>query len=253
MAERFTQRAQRAIIAAQEAASRLGHDFIDPGHILLGILSLGEGVAFHVLSKYSVGDGMVRDRIAKVIPLGTSEAGVGELPFTPDAKAVLEAAASSALVLGHRYVGTEHLLLGLLKGSQGAAKPILEEAGVFEGEVLEAIRNLLDQTPAPLVFVEPPRNPPKRQSRVPEGLAACPHVAGFVELPGIGGASYGPPGLLVFMKAGASPDQVRAELLRAVPELSALPLQFKLPGERPIAKVDGRWLPVQTSPRNFTY
>lgn len=253
MADRFTQRAQRAIIAAQEAASKLGHDFIDPGHILLGILSLGEGVAYHVLARFSVGDGMVRERVAKEIPRGSSEAGVGELPFTPDAKAVLEAAVSSAQMMGHRHVGTEHLLLGLLKGTRGVAKPILDEAGVAEGEALKAIRELLDHAPAPTALVESDARGAMRPSKVPLGMAGCRHVAGFVELPGIGGASYDSNGLLVLLRPGSTPDQAYAELLRVVPDLFELSLHFKLPGERPVTKVNGHWITVETGSRTFTY
>lgn len=253
MAERFTQRAQRAIVAAQEAASRLGHDFVDPGHILLGILSLGEGVAFHVLSRYSVGDGRVRDRIARDIPPGSVGGGFGELPFAVESKAVLEDASAVAFELGHHHVGTEHLLLGLLRGARGAAKPILEEAGVVEEEALKAIRELLGRAPAPLVFIEPAPRPASPARRGPLGLAACPHVAGFVALPGIGGAGYETAGLLVLVKPGATPDQAQAELLAAVPELFELTLQFKLPGERAVARVNGGWRTVETGPRVFSY
>lgn len=253
MADRFTQRAQRAIVAAQEAASRLGHDFIDPGHILLGILSLGEGVAYHVLCGFSVGDGLVRDRIARELPQGDSGAGPGELPFTPDSKAVLEAAASSAMSLGHRHVGTEHLLLGLLKGSQGLARPILEEAGVGEAEALKAIRDLLDQAPAPVVFVKSAPKVDKRAGRTSQGFSGCRHIAGFVELPGIGGARYDSGGLLVFLRPGSTPDQGQSELLRELPELFNLALHFKLPGERPVTKVNGQWATVETGARFFSY
>lgn len=177
MAERFTERAQRAIVAAQEAASRLGHDFVDPGHILLG----------------------------------------------------------------------------LLKGTQGLAKVMLEEVEIREEVALKAIREFLAETPAPVVFVESVATPWKTASRVPRGMAACPHVAGFVELPSVGGAIYESSGLLVLLRPGATPDQAYAELLCAVPDLFELSLQFKLPGERPVRKVNGHWQTVETGPRVFGY
>ena len=136
MFERFTERARQVVVLAQEEARGLGHDYIGTEHILLGLLREEEGLAAIVLESLDITVEGVRAQIVRIVGSG-EEAGSGQIPFTPRAKKVLELALREALSLGHNYIGTEHILLGLVRENEGVAARILLD---FDADS-EKIRN----------------------------------------------------------------------------------------------------------------
>jgi ATP-dependent Clp protease ATP-binding subunit ClpA len=133
--ERFTDRARRVVVLAQEEARRLSHDHIGTEHILLGLIGEEDGVAGHTLRSFGIGGEQVRNDVEEIIGRG-SEAPGGHIPFTSQAKKVLELSLREALNLHHSYIGTEHILLGLIRESEGVAARVL----VNRGARLEAVR-----------------------------------------------------------------------------------------------------------------
>ena len=145
MLNRFTQRAQKAILLAQREAKRLNHDYLGTEHILLGLIALGEGVAAQVLQDLGIDLKKVRREVDKTVGTGDNILLVGEVPFTPRAKKVLELAIQEAQDMGHNYVGTEHLLLGLIREEEGVAAKVLEGLGASLELVRGQIINLLGE------------------------------------------------------------------------------------------------------------
>ena len=138
MFERFTDRARRVVVLAQEEARMLNHNYIGTEHILLGLIREGEGVAAAVLQNLNVDLEEIAQRIEETVKKGKAAAATGpDLPYTSRAKKVLELAMAEARELNHSYVGTEHLLLGLLREEKGIAAQVLTDAGVS----LEASRD----------------------------------------------------------------------------------------------------------------
>ena len=129
MFERFTDRARRVLVLAQEHARLLDHSYIGTEHVLLGLIDEGEGVAAKVLTDLGISLDAVRERIKEVIGTGGSSP-PGSIPFTPRAKKVFELALREGLQLGHNYIGTEHLLLGLIREGEGVAAQILTSLGL---------------------------------------------------------------------------------------------------------------------------
>ncbi len=140
---RFTERVQRVIIIAQEEAKRFNHDYIGTEHLLLGLVALGEGVAVKILSNIGVDLRKVRGEVEKCVGTGDSLMLLGEIPFTPRSKKIIELAVEEAQHYGHAYVGTEHLLLGLLGEEEGMAARVLDNIGVNMSEVRGEIITLL--------------------------------------------------------------------------------------------------------------
>ena len=149
MSNRFTERAQRVILIAQEEAKRLNHDYVGTEHILLGLIALGEGVAAQVLANLGVDLRRVRSEIEKIVGTGDNVMLLGEIPFTPRSKKVLEYAVEEAQHMGHSYVGTEHLLLGLIREEEGVAARVLENLGLRLDVVREEVLNLLGEGQTP--------------------------------------------------------------------------------------------------------
>src|SRR6266513_2929299 len=145
MSNRFTERGQRVILIAQEEAKRLNHDYVGTEHILLGLIALGEGVAAQVLANLGVDLRRVRSEIEKIVGTGDNVMLLGEIPFTPRAKKVLELAVEEAQNMAHNYVGTEHLLLGLIREEEGVAARVLENLGVRLDVVREEVISLLGE------------------------------------------------------------------------------------------------------------
>src|SRR5262245_32364152 len=145
MSNRFTERAQRVILIAQEEAKRLNHDYVGTEHLLLGLIALGEGVAAQVLANLGVDLRRVRSEIEKIVGTGDNVMLLGEIPFTPRAKKVLELAVEEAQNMGHNYVGTEHLLLGLIREEEAVAARVLENIGVRLDVVREEVISLLGE------------------------------------------------------------------------------------------------------------
>ncbi len=135
MFERFTDRARRVVVLAQEEARMLNHNYIGTEHILLGLIHEGEGVAAKALESLGISLEAVRQQVEEIIGQG-QHAPSGHIPFTPRAKKVLELSLREALQLGHNYIGTEHILLGLIRESEGVAAKALESLGIS----LEAVR-----------------------------------------------------------------------------------------------------------------
>jgi len=137
MYSRFTERARQVIAFARQEAIRLNHDYIGSEHILLGLLREGEGIAANVLRQFGLNFDKLRGEIEKAVDPGKADpSSMGELPLTPRSKKVLELAVEEARKLDHNYVGTEHLLLGLLREGEGVASTLLQRAGLE----LEAVR-----------------------------------------------------------------------------------------------------------------
>jgi ATP-dependent Clp protease ATP-binding subunit ClpC len=125
--QRFTERARQVIVLAQDEARALKHDYIGTEHILLGLLREEEGVAARVLESLDITVEEVRAQVERVVGRGDADVGAGTIPFTPRAKKVLELALREALSLGHNYIGTEHILLGLVRENEGVAAEILRD------------------------------------------------------------------------------------------------------------------------------
>ncbi|NUR87494.1 MAG: Clp protease [Nonomuraea sp.] len=138
MFERFTDRARKVVVLAQEEARRLDHNYIGTEHILLGLIAEGEGAAGLVLAEIGVEHDPVRDFVIQEVGRGTESPG-GHIPFTPRAKKVLELSLREALQLRHNYIGTEHILLGVLREGKGLACQAL----VNLGQDLEETRQLV--------------------------------------------------------------------------------------------------------------
>ena len=140
--ERFTDRARRVVVLAQEEARHLNHSYIGTEHILLGLISEGEGVAAKALDSLSISLDAVRAQVEEIIGQGGSSPS-GHIPFTPRAKKVLELSLREALQLGHNYIGTEHILLGLLREGEGVATQVLVKLGADLGRVRQQVIQLL--------------------------------------------------------------------------------------------------------------
>ncbi len=136
MFERFTERARQVVVLAQEEARTLKHNYIGTEHILLGLLREEEGLAARVLESLDITVERVRAQVVRIVGSG-EEVTSGQIPFTPRAKKVLELALREALRLGHNYIGTEHILLGLVRENEGVAARILLD---FDADS-EKIRN----------------------------------------------------------------------------------------------------------------
>ena len=142
MFERFTDRARRVVVLAQDEARSLNHNYIGTEHLLLGLITEGEGVAAKALESLDINKDAVRAAVIDVI--GEGEKPVeGHIPFTPRAKRVFELSLREALQLGHNYIGTEHLLLGLLKEGEGVASQVLIKLGADLGKVRQTVIELL--------------------------------------------------------------------------------------------------------------
>ncbi|MGQ0669081.1 MAG: ATP-dependent Clp protease ATP-binding subunit [Actinomycetota bacterium] len=142
MFERFTDRARRVVVLAQEEARMLNHNYIGTEHILLGLIHEGEGVAAKALESLNISLGAVREQVEQIIGQGQA-APTGHIPFTPRAKKVLELSLREALQLGHNYIGTEHILLGLIREGEGVAAQVLQKLGADLNRVRQTVIQLL--------------------------------------------------------------------------------------------------------------
>ena len=143
MFNRFTERARKVIVLAKEEARRFNHDYIGTEHLLLGLIREGEGVAAAVLQKLGLGLEAIRLEIEKLVQPGPSTQILGDIPFTPRSKKSLELAAEEARALGHNYIGTEHLLLGLIREGEGVASQVLVNLGLDLNRVRSEIMEIL--------------------------------------------------------------------------------------------------------------
>jgi ATP-dependent Clp protease ATP-binding subunit ClpC len=142
MFERFTDRARRVVVLAQEEARVLNHNYIGTEHLLLGLIHEGEGVAAKALESVGISLDAVRQQVEEIIGQG-QQAPLGHIPFTPRAKKVLELADREARALGHAYVGTEHILLGLIREGDGVAAQVLVNLGADLNRVRQQVIQLV--------------------------------------------------------------------------------------------------------------
>ena len=143
MFDRFTDRARKVMGLARQEAQRFNHQYIGTEHILLGLIQEGSGVAANVLRNLDVDPEKIRVEVEKIVQDGPTMATLGQLPFTPRAKKVLELASEEATNLRHNYIGTEHLLLGLIRENEGVAAQVLMNLGLKLEEVREEVLELL--------------------------------------------------------------------------------------------------------------
>ena len=173
MFERFTDRARKVMALANQEAQRFNHDFIGTEHILLGLVKEGSGVGATVLKNLEVDIKKLRLAVEKMVKSGPDMVTMGKLPQTPRAKKVIEYAIEEARALNHNYVGTEHILLGLLRESEGIATQVLMEMGLKLEDVRQEVLNLLgagvDEGPATLggMKMEPTMGRAKAKSKTP--------------------------------------------------------------------------------------
>lgn len=159
MWERWTERARHVVVIAQDEARRLKHDHLDTEHMLLGLLMEEEGLAARALASLNVREVPVRDAIVDLVGQGEEEQ-TGKLPFTKAAEKVCERALREALSLGHNYIGTEHVLLAVVRDTEGVAARILHDFDLDPGEIRREVIRILsgpggEHTPSPPVVGVP--------------------------------------------------------------------------------------------------
>ena len=145
MFERFTDRARRVVVLAQEEARKLNHNYIGTEHILLGLIQEGEGHAAKALEELNISNENVRKEVVEIIGEG-QQSPSGHIPFTPRAKKVLELSLREALQLGHNYIGTEHILLGLIREGEGVAAQVLKKLGAELAQVRQTVIKLISSS-----------------------------------------------------------------------------------------------------------
>src|SRR6516165_6108462 len=142
MFERFTDRARKVMALANQEAQRFNHEYIGTEHILLGLVKEGSGVAANILRNLDIDLRMVRNEVEKLVQAGPDMVTMGKLPQTPRAKKVIEYAIEEARLFKHEYVGTEHLLLGLIREEEGVAAQVLMHLGLKLEDLREEMLNL---------------------------------------------------------------------------------------------------------------
>jgi ATP-dependent Clp protease ATP-binding subunit ClpA len=169
--ERFTDRARRVVVLAQEEARMLDHNYLGTEHILLGLIHEGEGVAARALESLGISLEAVRQQVQEIIGRG-QQAPSAHIPFTPRAKKVLELASQEALRLGHNYVGTEHILLGLIREGEGVAAQVLVKLGADLNRVRQQVIQLLHGHPGEESADDRPRRGKRARARLMDDALA---------------------------------------------------------------------------------
>jgi hypothetical protein len=155
--ERFTERARQAVVLGQEEADALRHDYVGTEHLLLGILREREGAGAHVLEGFDVTLDRVRGEVVRIVGVGQSTVPVaGHVPFAPAAKKALERALREALKLGHTYIGTEHILLGVVSVEDGRSGQILRDLKVDPNRIRDEVIRITERPPEAPAAVGPP-------------------------------------------------------------------------------------------------
>ena len=143
MFERFTDRARRVVVLAQEEARMLNHDYVGSEHILLGLIRESGGVAARALQSLGITEEAARQQVEEVVGRGQHDPQRGHIPLTPRAKKILQLSMREAIALGHAYIGTEHILLGLLREDDGVAMRVLNGLGVDPNRVRQQVIRLV--------------------------------------------------------------------------------------------------------------
>ncbi|HJS93238.1 MAG TPA: Clp protease N-terminal domain-containing protein [Solirubrobacteraceae bacterium] len=159
MFERFTERARQVVVLAQEEARTLKHDHVGAEHILLGLLRAHDGIAARVLESFDITIERVRGEVVRIVGVGQAVTS-GQMPFTPEAKHVLELSLREAIGLGHNYIGTEHILLAVLTLGEGVSARILLDCGAESEQIREAVIRTASPPPAPAAEPAVPNAPP---------------------------------------------------------------------------------------------
>jgi ATP-dependent Clp protease ATP-binding subunit ClpC len=173
MFDRFTDRAKKVMNLARQEAQRFNHEYLGTEHILLGLVQEGSGVAANVLKQMQIDLDKIRVEVEKIVKTGPSMVTMGQLPFTPKAKKVLELSLEEASNLGHNYIGTEHILLGLIKENEGIAAQVLMNLGVKLEDVREEVLDFLgadaadDEDDEPGIGDTPPSGGGNSKSKTP--------------------------------------------------------------------------------------
>jgi ATP-dependent Clp protease ATP-binding subunit ClpC len=175
MLERFTDRARRVVKLAEEEARRLNHDYIGTEHILLGLIREGDGVAAKALTSLGISLDAVRQQIEEIIGQG-QQAPSEAIPFTPRAKKVLELSLRESLQLGHSYIGTEHILLGLIREGDGVAAQVLVKLGADLNRVRHQVIELISGEQP-----QPGHRPPRESVPVTEARARLDTIEGRLD------------------------------------------------------------------------
>src|SRR6202041_587379 len=164
----FTPRAQQVLALARKEADRFNHNFVGTEHLLLGLIKLGQGVAVNVLQKLGLDLDTVRMEVEKQVGTGPDQKMIGNIPYTPRVKKVLALAAKEAKALNHSYVGTEHLLLGLLREGEGVAAQVLKSLEVDPARTRNEILKELDPNfTSPESEAESPQEGDKKDVKTP--------------------------------------------------------------------------------------
>lgn len=167
MFNRFTERARKVILLAKEEAKRFNHDYIGTEHILLGLIREGEGVAAAVLENLGLDPEKIRLEVEKLVQPGPSTVISGDIPFTPKAKKVIELAMDEARNLGHNYIGTEHLLLGLIREGEGVASQVLLNLSLDLNKVRDEVMQLLGSATPGFEMGQKPQMGPMGKTKTP--------------------------------------------------------------------------------------
>ena len=183
MFERFSAPARTVVVLAQDEARLLKHNYIGTEHILLGLLRQEDGIAAAALESLGVRIEDVRDQVARIVGQGDEVAG-GQIPFTPRSKKVLELALREAIVLGHKHIGPEHILLGLARENDGVASRILLDQGADSEKVRQGVIRRLGTAPPP-EYETKMRSAQRRLER-PRLLSYALVAVGIVGLVGLG-------------------------------------------------------------------
>jgi hypothetical protein len=258
MANRFSERAQRVILIAQEEGKRLHHDYVGTEHLLLGLIALGEGVAVQVLANLSVNLRHMRSEVEKIVGIGKATLLVGESPFTPGAKRVLEYAVEEAQRMGHSYVGTEHLLLGLIREGEGVAWRVLGALGLHHEVVRKEVMKILGESPAPRPGdrAKPVETPPAITAFLMNPVFSVllnPDVTGLflAHRPTRDDSERNV--FLILVKEGTDIVFLSSALEKMIGGLNLLNIGYKIPGNRPLMWIDGKWQEDPTVDETLTF
>jgi ATP-dependent Clp protease ATP-binding subunit ClpA len=243
---RFTERAQRVVLISQEESKRLRHDYVGTEHMLLALIALGEGVGCQALAELSIDLRHVRALIEKSVGTGSSDKALVEIPFTMAAKKVLEYAVEEAQNMqveasyAFSYVGTEHLLLGMIREEKGGAAQVLEKLGLRLEAVREKILNILG--PLDAKKGRSKLNPDASIDAQLQEIALLSEVVSVLITKKPHPTLRGRTMALIVLNDGVDLDEFYGRLSSVATEKAMSLLEYKRAGRKPVRKGDGRWI-----------
>ena len=179
MFDKFTDRARKVIALARQEAERLNNDYIGTEHVLMGLIKEGSGVAANILENLNIDPEKVLFEIEKVVQPGTNMVTMGQLPFTPRTKKMLEYSLEEMRNLGHNYIGTEHLLLGLIRENDSEAAQVMLSMGIELDKVRKEVLKILGAENDPVGVGPGDTSPPISQEPTPQGKSKTPALDAF--------------------------------------------------------------------------